>query len=77
MVMRAGLGVGVDGDGPCPQLLGTNSRKVDRGGSVHSWGLRRSGVEAVRRDHLHAGVAPSIRRGLGRGVMVMVVVCVR
>ena len=74
MMMRSSLGVGVDGDRSCPQLLGTNSCEVDRGSSVHSRGLRRSGVEAVRRDHLHAGVAPSVRGRLRRGIMMMVVV---
>src|SRR6185312_16855959 len=58
VVMRAGLGVGVDGDGAGPQLLRAGIGIGDGGGAVHARRLRRVGVELGALHHAHAVPAP-------------------
>ncbi|MGY4344768.1 hypothetical protein ACVWXM_001232 [Bradyrhizobium sp. GM7.3] len=36
VVMRAGLGVGLDADRARPQFLRTDAREIDRGRAVHA-----------------------------------------
>src|SRR5262249_15205499 len=59
VVMRAGLRVGMDADGPGPELLGTGAREIDRGLAVHAWRLRRIRVERMAGDDAHAIMFPS------------------
>ena len=58
MMVRAGLGVGMDRHRAGPDLLRADPGKVDRG-AVHAGGLRGVGVEPVARDHL----TPCVSRG--------------
>ena len=73
VVMRAGLGVGVDVDRPGPDFLSADAGFVDRGGAVHAGGLRGVGVELIGLDHPHAVRAPIDRAGRGRPLMRMIV----
>ena len=57
-MMRASLGIGVDGHRPGPDLLRADAGMIDRGATVHAWGLRRVGVERSRRDHPHPVMFP-------------------
>src|SRR5437879_473663 len=54
VVVRAGLGVGVDMDRAGPDLLRPDPGEIDRRGAVHAGGLRRVGVELIAGDHLDA-----------------------
>ena len=54
VMVRAGLGVGVDMDRAGPDLLRPDPGEIDRRGAVHARGLRRVGVELIARDHLDA-----------------------
>src|SRR2546428_2990210 len=63
VVMRAGLGLGVDDDGAGPEFLGAGARVGDGGGAVHARGLRGVDVELVGVDDAHAVVLP-----LGLGI---------
>src|SRR5712692_10656465 len=54
VMVRAGLGVGVDVDRAGPDLLRPDPGEIDRRGAVHAGGLRRVGVELVARDDLDA-----------------------
>ena len=58
VVVCAGLGVGVDGDGAGPQFLGADAGEVDRRGAVHAGGLGGVGVEGGGGDDPHAIVFP-------------------
>src|SRR2546428_12738286 len=58
MVVRAGLGLGVDDDGAGPEFLGAGARVGDGGGAVHARGLRGVDVELVGVDDAHAVVFP-------------------
>ena len=62
VMMRAGLGVGVDVDGAGPDLLRADAGGIDGGLAVHARRLRRVGIERVARDDAHAVVLP-FRRG--------------
>ena len=59
VVVRTGLGVGVDGDGARPELLRAHPCEVDGRLAVHARGLRRVGIELVAGDHPHAVVLRS------------------
>ena len=72
MVMRAGLGVGMDADRAGPDLLCADARGIDRRGAVHAGRLRRVGVELVALDDPHAVVPPV--HGAGRRRCMVVVV---
>ena len=61
MVVRPGLGIGMDVYRASPDLLRSNPGQVDRGGSVHAGGLRRVGVELIALDHPHAIQLPIYR----------------
>src|SRR6185437_1254880 len=58
VVMSAGLGVRMDGDGAGPDLLGADARGVDRRLAVHAGRLCRVRIERVARDDSHAVVLP-------------------
>ena len=53
VMMRASLGIGVDGHRPGPDLLRSGAGMIDHGATVHAWRLRRVGVERSCRDHPH------------------------
>ena len=72
MVMRAGLGIGMDADRAGPDLLRADPGGVDRGGAVHAGGLRGIGIELVALDHPHAVVPPVDGARCGRLVVVLV-----
>jgi hypothetical protein len=65
VVVRASLGVGMDRDGAGPELLSSDTRKVDGGCARHAGCLGGVGVEAVGGDDGDAGVFP-FRGGVGR-----------
>ena len=58
VMVGAGLGMGVDGDGASPKLLRADAGEVDRRGPVHARGLGSVGIERARRDHPHAVMFP-------------------
>src|SRR5262249_61468801 len=58
VVMRAGLGVGLNTHGAGPELLRTDARVVDGGLAIHARRLRRIAVERVAGDDAHAVVLP-------------------
>ena len=62
-MVGAGLGPGMDHDGPGPQLFSARPRMGGRG-AIHSGGLRRVAVELVGVHDSHAGVLPL---GFGAG----------
>src|SRR5262249_22048917 len=68
VVMRAGLGVGLNTDGAGPELLRTDARVVDGRLAIHARRLRRIAVERVAGDDAHAVVLPF------RFVLVLVIV---
>src|SRR5438270_687349 len=76
VVMRPGLGIGVNADRTGPDLLGADASGVDRSGSIHARGLRRVRVELIAFDHPHA-VVPPVHRARGRCLMVMLVLAHR
>src|SRR6267143_3554028 len=63
VMMRAGLGLGVDDDGAGPEFLGAGAGVGDGGGAVHARSLRGVDVELVGMDDAHAVVLP-----LGLGI---------
>src|SRR5271163_5064742 len=66
MMMRAGLGVGVDRHRARPELLGAHAREIYRRLAVHAGRLRRVAVERIAGDHAHAVVLPGGRVGIVR-----------
>src|SRR5204862_5636477 len=58
VVMRTGLRLGMDNDGPRPELLGTRAGVRNRRSTVHSRRLRRVGVELAGAHDTHAVVLP-------------------
>src|SRR2546425_1236379 len=58
VMMRAGLGLGVDDDGAGPKFFGTGAGVSDGRGAVHARGLRGIDVELVGVDDAHAAVFP-------------------
>ena len=61
VMMRAGLGVGLDGDGARPQFLRTGAGEIDRGLAVHAGGRGHVGVELVAGNDADAIVLPARR----------------
>ena len=61
-MVRAGLGVGMDGHGAGPELLRAHPGEVDRCLAVHAGGLRGVGVELVAGDDPDAVKLPRWRR---------------
>src|SRR5436190_14777147 len=66
MMVRAGLGLGVDDDGAGPEFLGAGAGVGDGGGAIHAGGLRGVDVELVGVDDAHARVLPFGFGGHGR-----------
>src|ERR1051325_1993727 len=58
VVVRPGLGVGMDVHGAGPDLLCAHSGEIDRRSAVHPGGLRRVGVELVARADLDTALLP-------------------
>jgi hypothetical protein len=54
VVVRSGLGVGVDLNRARPDLLRPDPGEIDCGGAVHAGCLRGVRVELIARDHLDA-----------------------
>ena len=46
-MMRAGLGIRLDGDGAGPQFLRADAGEIDRGLAVHAGGRRHIGIELI------------------------------
>ena len=60
MMVRAGLGVGMDRDRAGPDLLRADAGMVDRRLAVHAGRLRGVGIERVARDDPHAVMLPFV-----------------
>ena len=58
VVVRAGLGVGVDRHRARPDFFRADAGEVDRRLAVHARSLRGVGIERARGDHPHAVVLP-------------------
>jgi hypothetical protein len=58
VMMRAGLGVGMNMNGAGPDLLGADAGGSDRGLAVDARRLRGIGIERAAGDHAHAIVLP-------------------
>src|SRR5262249_21390046 len=71
VMMRAGFGVGANADRPGPNLLCSDTRRIDRGLAIHAWSLRCVGIERVPWNHAYAVVFPL------RGVPVIVLSALR
>ncbi|ESZ02477.1 hypothetical protein X737_38370 [Mesorhizobium sp. L48C026A00] len=76
VVMRAGLGVGVDGHRAGPDLFGTRPRLADRRRPVHARRLGGVGVERIPRDDFYPILAPVDRRVIMIMLMMAAVVAV-
>src|SRR4030088_428070 len=63
VMMRAGLGVGLDGHGAGPQFLRADPRKMDRGLAIHPWRRGYVGIELVAGNDADAIMLPA-RRGV-------------
>ena len=59
MMMRAGLGVRMNGHCTGSDFLGTDASEVDRCGAGHSRRLCGIAVERIGRDDAHAVLAPA------------------
>src|SRR6266436_3381149 len=68
VMMRAGLGVGLDGHGAGPQFLRAGAGEIDRRLAVHAGGRGHVGIELVARDDADAIVFPAL------GVLVAMIV---
>ncbi len=60
MMMRAGLGVGLDGDGAGPQFLRADPGEVDRCLAVHPGGRGHVGIELVAGNDANAIMLPAL-----------------
>src|SRR5690348_16585155 len=60
VMMRAGLGVGLDVDRTGPELLRADAGEGDRGLAVHARGRRHVGVELVAGNDAYAVVLPAL-----------------
>ena len=58
MVVRAGFGIGMDGDRAGPEFLRPDTSEVDGGFAIHARRLGGVAVELPAGDHPHAVVAP-------------------
>jgi hypothetical protein len=58
VVVGARFGIGMDGDGACPEFFGTYARKVDRGLSVHAGRGGHIAIELIAWHHPHTIVFP-------------------
>src|SRR5262249_15763834 len=58
VVMRAGLGIGMDADRPGPEPLCAGAGEINRGLALHARRLRRIRVERVAGDDAHAVMLP-------------------
>ena len=76
VVMRAGLGVGVNIDGASPDLLRADTGLIDRRGAVHPRRLRRVGIQLIALDHPHTVQPPIHRAGRGRPIVIVVLMIV-
>ena len=70
MMMRAGLGVGLDGHGAGPQFLRAGAGEVDRGLAVHAGRRGHVGIELVAGNDANAVVLPALRVVVIMGVIV-------
>jgi hypothetical protein len=72
--MRAGLGIGLDGDGAGPQFLRAGAGEIDRGLAIHPRRRRHIGIELIAGNDADAVVLPALHlvvivRVAGMGVI--------
>jgi len=60
VMMRAGLGIGLDGHGARPQFLRADAGKIDRGLAIHPGGRGHVGIKLVARNNADAIMLPAI-----------------
>ncbi len=60
-MMRAGLGVGLDGHGAGPQFLRADPGEIDRGLAIHPGGRGHVGIELVAGNNADTIVLPALR----------------
>jgi hypothetical protein len=77
VMMRAGLGVGLDGHGARPQFLRADAGEIDRGLAVHPGGRGHVGIELVAGNDADAVMLPALGVVVIMRVIVTMAVIVR
>jgi len=67
VMVRAGLGIGLNAHRACPNFLRTDAGKIDSGLTLHARRLGCVWIECMTRDHTNAIMLPF------RGVFAMIV----
>ena len=69
VMMRAGLGIGLDRHRAGPQFLRAGAGKIDRGLAIHARRRRHIGIELIARNDAHAVMLPAFCGGMGRHIV--------